>query len=309
MKDLNRDPDFQSDLLGYHLGLMDDVERRQFEAGFGDPVRLQAACRSLESILSPLDADPLPGPSGGFVDRVLAGIDNSQSILPFKKGSLAPASGQPIVTGGGSLFSMRELMGIAAAIAMFAGILIPGYYTARQTAQKVACAHNLKQVGTGIASYAEMSDNFMPFFGMGSSNSKWATAMTSEQDRTVPNSRHLYRLVQGNLVPAEAFVCPGAPGDYAMSAESQEQFAGFADPRNISYASNLVTRPWERNVFAGNMPLVGCMTPLVDENRRLVSSENAPPNSVESWRRLRAKRSAGQHQCSISHLAELRREQ
>lgn len=278
MSDAKQQSDYQADLLGYHLGLLDDAERSRFESESMDSARLQADCGSLERILAPLNCDVLPRPTAGFCDRILDAVDSTPVSLRFPKGVLAAPAAQQAATGGGSLFSMRELMGIAAAIAMFAGIFVPGYYTARQTAQKVACANKLRTIGNGVANYAEMYGNNLPFAGFVSPDAKWAASGDSDQDRVVRNSRHAWRLVDGNFVSADSFICPGAEGDFPMRAANLDAYSDFADPRNNSFATNFIDRPFERGVFQGNSPLAACMTPLVDQNRQLVP-EGAAQNS------------------------------
>ncbi len=278
MKDNQQDREIQGELIGYHLGLIDETERKRIEGTLGaDSTR--AACERLERILRPLNADASPVAADGFVDRIMAAVESGAKSLPFPRGALAAPVGQPVTTGGGSLFTMREAMSIAAALLMFAGILVPGYYSARQSTQKIACANNLRMIGNGLVAYSETYDNQMPFAGFVPAHAKWAVADPSPNEYVMRNSRHFYRLVQGKLIPAEAAICSGVPGDRPMQVVSPEAHDDFLDPRNISYATNLVTRPWDRYSFLPEMPIAGCMTPLVDQNRRLVSQQPIQANS------------------------------
>ncbi len=280
MTDLNQNSEFQSDLLGYRLGLMDESERSAFVERAGGEAALASMCRRLDSILSPLASDKVDAAPADFVDRIMSAVEASNGVLPFPKGALATPPGQPIVTGGGSLFSMRELSGIAAAILMFVGVFVPGYYSARQAAQKAACANNLRAVGNGVVAYAHANENRLPFAGFVPAEAKWAATNPDFDGDAVRNSRHPYQLVKGQFVQPDAFVCPGNATDFAFQTDSPGQFDDFAHPQNISYATNLFTRPFSLdNEFVETMPIAAGMTPLVDQNRLLRPSGAAIPNS------------------------------
>lgn len=286
MNDQRDSIDYQADLIGYHLGLMDEAERRSFEARRSDRAQLAADCSRLDRLLDPLKLNQVDSPDADWVSRLIHNVEDAcnarQGVLPFPKNALAVPPGQAVTSSGSSLFSMRELTGIAAALVMFAGILVPGFYSARQTAQRVACANNLRMIGGGAESYAQVFDNTLPFAGPIPADARWAAA--SEATRPVRNSRHLYRLVLGQLVPPEAFVCAGAESDRPMNVPSFEDYEDFLDPRNNSYATNFTTQPFAHGDFLPTMPLAACMTPLVDQDRRLLPANSIRPNSINHGR-------------------------
>ncbi|MBX3395047.1 MAG: hypothetical protein KF841_06730 [Phycisphaerae bacterium] len=286
MNDQRDSSEYQADLIGYHLGLMDENERCGFEDRRGGRAQLSADCSRLERLLEPLKLDRVDSPDGDWINRLIRNIDDAcnagATTLPFPKNALAVPPGQAVTSSGSSLFSIRELTGLAAAIVMFAGILVPGFYTARQTAQRVACANNLRMIGGGAESYAQMFDNTLPFAGPIPADARWAAA--SESAQPVRNSRHLYRLVLGQLVPPEAFVCAGVESDRPMNVPSFEDYDDFLDPRNNSYATNFTTQPFAHGDFLPAMPMAACMTPLVDQNRRLLPADSIRLNSMNHGR-------------------------
>lgn len=278
-KELN--PDFAADLLGYHLGILEEESVSRVKAAFGNTAELEAVMVRVQRQLAPLDADVFETPSD-LTQRILRRIEQGPAPLSFPK--VAAGSAVEIAQGGrgGSFLAMRELIGLAAAIVLFVGIFVPGYRTARDAAQKVACANNMRTIAGGYANYNETYGGHLPFAGV-SPGTPWCATDDGFQS-TANNSSHAYLLVQRKYVPASAFFCPAREGDFAMTAQNFDEYTNFLDVRNNSYATNLMTSPWKKGVLQSNMPLVGDMSPLVDEDRRLIQDGPPPANSTSHGR-------------------------
>lgn len=276
--DKTPDPQWSAELLGYALGLTDAEENRRIEAAFSNPAELAAARASIIRITAPLDADPEPAIPPNLSDTIMARIDREAGILQFPQSAALAADAEAAGTGGGALLPMRELVGLAAAILLFVGILVPGYRTARNAAQQTMCANNLRMIGAGVAGYAEANSANMPFAGAVPFGASWAPTGQGETG-TYSNSKNAYLLVRGRFVSPQAFVDPARPGDFPVSASDIDARDDFRDPRNNSYSPNLVTGPWRKPEFEPEMPIVADMNPMLDDDRKLIREGHASENS------------------------------
>jgi len=286
------DLELSADLLGYQLGIADDETRRRVESLLPDAETRAAALARIAATLAPLDAfspPPPPDLAAGILRRVRA----TQRTLPLPR--VAASSGQRAAVraeehGWGSrpVMALRELASLAAAILLFVGVFLPGYQTARQAAQRNACAAHLRQLGQGYAGYAETHGSVWPFAGEVPPDRPWVMVGNESRER-VSNSRHAFILVRGRFVPPESFTCPGRPGDRPLSLPDAEHLDDFPDARNNSFSTNFVTRPWRHGEFLPDQPIAADMTPLLDDGRRLVPLERASLNSDSHGR------SAGQN--------------
>ncbi len=59
-------------------------------------------------------------------------------------------------------FTLVELLAVIVIIAFMVAVLLPALRTARQKADAMACASNLRQIGTAIASYCADNDGYYP---------------------------------------------------------------------------------------------------------------------------------------------------
>jgi len=60
-------------------------------------------------------------------------------------------------------FTLLELLVVLAIIAILAALLFPALDAARESGKKAACLANLRQIGTGLAAYANDNDGLIPY--------------------------------------------------------------------------------------------------------------------------------------------------
>ncbi|MEK6644495.1 MAG: hypothetical protein AABZ08_11365 [Planctomycetota bacterium] len=271
------DPNQHADLIGYHLGLCDEADAKAIEHAWGTGDSLIQARAKLSRLLTPLDRDDIPEPPANLVEGILARVAQSQQTLPFRPLSSAMEEGATRDT---SFISMRELLSLAAVIAIFVGIFVPGYRTARINSEQAICANNLREVGTGLASYNEQYNFPMPAVGnVFSQGASWAPTDQPGTPR-YRNSQNTFTLVRFNFVPSRAFNCPGRESDKPMSLAGHEQYDDFPDPLNNSYSSQLVTQQFNQESFLPNAPTVSDLTPLLNDQRILNTNGPIPINST-----------------------------
>lgn len=266
-------------LLGYYLGLTEASERKNLEAEFVDqPQRLQAALKKIETRLAPLGADAVPPIPQNLTANVLQRVAQVGQSIPFPQTQPTLVTGE-MATGsrGRPFLALREIVGLAAAILIFVGIFVPGYQDARFVAYRNNCADNLRSIGTGYASYAEMNHGFWPYTRTVAPGASWGRVPGGGQYQG--NSRDVYQFVARQLVSPKAYVCPSRPGDMPLNATAVNQVDDFPSPRNNSYSFFFVIRPTRGAEIESATPLVADMTPLLDEERQIIPAERIMPNS------------------------------
>jgi prepilin-type N-terminal cleavage/methylation domain-containing protein/prepilin-type processing-associated H-X9-DG protein len=59
-------------------------------------------------------------------------------------------------------FTLIELLVVIAIIAILAAILFPAFARARESARRISCASNMRQLGSAVAQYVQENDEIMP---------------------------------------------------------------------------------------------------------------------------------------------------
>lgn len=140
-------------------------------------------------------------------------LDKQATRLHPRTGPLAPVSLRPG-------FSLIDLLVSMVVIAVLIGIMIPSLSSVRESARRVVCASNVRQIGLGVAMYADDYDGKLP-------PSKFALPLGQGVDS--PQSMMIVRIdghdywdgigqlyIAGYLDAPGVFYCPSHSGSHPM---------------------------------------------------------------------------------------------
>lgn len=261
---MNDHRDIPTDLLlGWHLGCLEDEQKDQIEDLLRRDVEVREASDRIGRVLQPLDNWSVPPPPVTLADRVLARLGHE--FGDYEEGgddSITEAVASPRR----SYFALRDVLAVAACIALLVGVIVPGVSTLRAGSRRTACAANLASVFGGISSYQADFSGSLPFAGRVTPAS-WLPSGGAER-RYASNSRHVYLLARLSYGPSmNDFLCPGCrsarPSEYADPAAHDD----FERACNISYATRNLSGPRPNLRPARIAPVMSDANPLFVDAR------------------------------------------
>lgn len=184
-------------LFDYSFGLTSDTQSDEVQALIFASAEAAEIYGHIQALLKPLDSiDPEPCPDE-LAERTISRLANiASSGHQGLEELLADEQARPITVKVGFWRNVSEMVAVAAAVMIIAGVLLPIFNRERQRYWKQRCQSQLSSIFGGLTNYAKDHDGRAPAITAGA-NKQW-------------NTQALYLPMKlGYIKDPSCFVCPG----------------------------------------------------------------------------------------------------
>lgn len=162
---MSKTPEFRptnEDLLGYVLGALDPEDHRRVQAYIDSKPEIQAELDRIRACLAPLEAVNIPAePPGGLALRTCNWVFSQHERGSISRNPVSPHRNESRRNefGGDSIlrdaWQIWDLTMVAAVIVLMAMLLTPAVFHARESARRLACASNFRELGINFRQFSE----------------------------------------------------------------------------------------------------------------------------------------------------------